>query len=87
MVLKPGQTTIVSVTTAAAGLHALTPKPSLMLDKGIQMANGGVQLRPNVPFLVEVTNLGSKRKVIPKNMVISSVGGVSPFDVVYRCAK
>jgi len=79
--LQPGHTTLVSVTTAAAGLQILTPKPSLMLDKRVQMANGVVNIRPNVPFQVEVTNFGSKRKVLPKNMVISSVGG-SPHSTL-----
>jgi len=52
-----------------------------MLDKRVQMANGVVNIRPNVPFQVEVTNFGSKRKVLPKNMVIGSVGG-SPHSTL-----
>jgi len=42
VVLKPGHTTMVSVTTAAAGLQILTPKPSVMDDRGVQIANGVV---------------------------------------------
>jgi len=50
VVLKPGHKTMVSVTTAAAGLQILTPKPSLMDDRGVQMANGVVHIRPHVPL-------------------------------------
>jgi len=74
-VLQPGTTTMVSVTTAAAGLQTLIPKASLMRDKGVQMANGVVNMRPYLPFGVEVTNFGSKKMIIPKNMVLGSVGG------------
>jgi len=74
-VLKPGHTTLVPVTTLAAGLQVLIPKPSLMWDKRIQMANGVAHLRPSVIFHVEVTNFGKKNQVVPKNMVLGSVSG------------
>jgi len=74
-VLESGHTTIVPVTTAAAGLRILTPRPSLMADMGVQMANEVVNIRPNVPFYVEVTNFSKKNKTVPKRMIIGSVGG------------
>jgi len=85
-VLKPGHTTLVPVTTLAAGLQVLIPKPSLMWDKRIQMANGVAHLRPSVifhvevtnfgkNFHVEVTNFGKKNQVVPENMVLGSVSG------------
>jgi len=56
-----------------------------MRDKGVQMAYGVVNMRLYVPFGVEVTNFGSKKMIIHKNMVLG--WWASPrFYAVYICA-
>ena len=59
-VLKPGHVARVRVTSSAMGLHVLLPKQQLMVDRQIQVANGVANMRPNVPFFVEVSDFRRK---------------------------
>jgi len=54
----------------------------LMVDRQIQMANGVANIRPNVPFFVEVSNFRRKEVTLPKNMVIGVVSDPPTATVV-----
>ena len=81
------------VSTTAAGLVFIEPKPTLQARQRISVTNGLHEVRPNVPFTLLLANFTKNDRRLPKNTVIayaqrSSVTLVTPPpDVVAPIAE
>lgn len=71
IILEPQRQTVVTVTTNIFGLMSIQPLQVLYEKHALVTMNGIVDVIPNVPFKILMTNYYNKRHLVPKNHTVA----------------
>ena len=79
--LPPMSETIVTVTTKGAGLMLLSSHPNLLKTRTAVLAQGVMDILPDIPFKILLSNWSNKPTRVPKHMIVA-MGTEVPSEIV-----